>query len=52
MLRPYQKEGYVAINEAWKEFDLVMFCLATGGGKTITFVEIIKDQLRQGKGFY
>jgi superfamily II DNA or RNA helicase len=48
-LRPYQKEGFDSINEAWLTNDLIMFVLATGGGKTVTFIEIIKQLLREGK---
>lgn len=48
-LRPYQDEGFEAINELWEQHDLLMFVLATGGGKTVTFVELIKKLLLEGK---
>jgi superfamily II DNA or RNA helicase len=49
-LRPYQAEGKKQIFERWDEIsDLVMFVLATGGGKTVTFTEVIREGLKQGK---
>lgn len=41
-LRPYQAQGFADIFGAWEENDVVMFVLATGGGKTFTFTEIIR----------
>lgn len=49
MLRDYQKEGYGNILDAWEIDDLVMFVLATGGGKTVTFVELIKRAVLAGR---
>lgn len=49
-LRDYQTEGYNEIIEAWDAgHDLVMFTLATGGGKTVTFVELIKRAVLAGR---
>ena len=49
-LRKYQKEGFDQIYMNWKtNQDILMFVLATGGGKTVTFVEVIKQSLIEGK---
>lgn len=49
-LRDYQIEGKEEICNAWDNgSDILMFLLATGGGKTVTFVELIKDILLKGK---
>lgn len=48
-LRSYQKQGVQNILKAWEIFDLVMFVLCTGGGKTVTFVEIIRSAVLEGK---
>lgn len=48
-LRPYQQQGFEDIISSFDESDSpVMFVLATGGGKTVTFVHIIKHYLEQG----
>ena len=47
-LRDYQVEGKKDIYAAWQETSCVFFVLATGGGKTVTFVEIIRDFIYQG----
>lgn len=47
-MRPYQREGYADIWQAWSQHDVLMFVLATGGGKTFTFTEVIREFLRQG----
>lgn len=47
-LRDYQKEGFNNIIETLDSTDdPVMFVLATGGGKTVTFMEVIKHYLKQ-----
>jgi len=43
ILRPYQQEGKDAILKAFEDNDIVMFVLATGGGKTVTFTEIMRE---------
>jgi superfamily II DNA or RNA helicase len=48
-LRDYQAQGKNDIFNAWIENDILMFVLATGGGKTVTFVEVIKELLFAGK---
>lgn len=50
-LRDYQKEGFNDIVQAWDKFgaEVVMFVLATGGGKTVTFVELIKRAIFAGR---
>lgn len=48
-MRPYQGQGYGAIFSAWDYHDILMFILATGGGKTFTFTEVIRDFVRQSK---
>lgn len=45
VLRDYQEEGRKEIWETWETDDVVMFVLATGGGKTVTFTEIIREIL-------
>lgn len=47
--RDYQFKGIQDIFYGWTETDILFFVLATGGGKTVTFVEIIKQFLKQGK---
>src|SRR5438045_2169189 len=49
ILRDYQAEGFDRILKEWEEWQLLMYMLATGGGKTVLFVEIIKHFLLQGK---
>lgn len=48
-IRPYQNRGMNDIFNAWDFHDIIMFVLATGGGKTFTFTEIIKQFMLQGK---
>lgn len=48
-LRPYQKQGYDDIFKAFETNDVIMFVLATGGGKTFTFTEIIRHFYNAGK---
>lgn len=48
-LRPYQAEGKAQIFGAWVDHDILMLALATGGGKTVLFVEVIKHLLQEGK---
>lgn len=47
--RDYQVKGIQDIFYEWTETDILFFVLATGGGKTVTFVEIIKHFLKQNK---
>ena len=48
-LRPYQSEGFDRIIETMDSTDSpVMFVLATGGGKTVTFMQVIKYYLKKG----
>lgn len=48
-LRPYQKEGFQdIINTLDNSNNPVMFVLATGGGKTVTFMQVIKYYLKKG----
>lgn len=42
-LRPYQKDLLSGIYESWKTHDNVIAYLQTGGGKTLTFMEMIKQ---------
>lgn len=49
VLRPYQQSGKADIFSTWELHDIIMFVLATGGGKTVTFVEIIREFLMRGK---
>ena len=57
-LRPYQTKGFNEIIDTWdnnnenKEFNPIMFVLATGGGKTVTFVHVIKHYLKQNARIY
>lgn len=47
-LREYQQKGFEDIIGIWnKETSPIMFVLATGGGKTVTFVHVIKHYLTQ-----
>jgi len=48
-LRPYQQQGKDAILESFKTDDIVMFVLATGGGKTVTFTEIMREFYNAGR---
>lgn len=48
-LRPYQVQGQMDIWAGWSASDILMFVLATGGGKTVTFVDVAKQYLAQGK---
>lgn len=48
VMRPYQGVGYTDIFEGWKTDDILMFILATGGGKTFTFTEVIRTVLSRG----
>lgn len=48
-MRPYQHLGFDSIFANWELHDILMFVLATGGGKTFTFTEVIREFLRQGK---
>lgn len=48
-LRPYQEQGQKEIHEAWEQFLRIMFQATTGAGKTVLFVNIIKDFLKKGK---
>lgn len=48
-LRPYQEQGQSDILEGFKDSKRLMFQLATGGGKTVIFVNIIKHFLKKGK---
>lgn len=44
-LRPYQIEIHDAINAAWSAGNRnVLACLPTGGGKTVTFSHIVKEE--------
>lgn len=48
ILRDYQKEGYDDILATQEQEDgPIMFVLATGGGKTVTFVELVKYYRQQ-----
>lgn len=47
-LRQYQQEGFDEIIETLDTTDSpVMFVLATGGGKTVTFMQVIKHYLKE-----
>jgi superfamily II DNA or RNA helicase len=47
-LRPYQKEGARLIWDSWMNAeDILMYILATGGGKTEIFIAIIKKILTE-----
>lgn len=48
-LRPYQVSGKAQIYNEWDFSDVLFYVLATGGGKTVQFIDIIKDFLFQGK---
>jgi superfamily II DNA or RNA helicase len=48
-LRPYQKEGFTEIFSSWETDDILMYVSATGSGKTVLFVEVIKRLLFEGK---
>jgi superfamily II DNA or RNA helicase len=48
-LRDYQEEGLKQIWEAWEVDDVCMFVLATGGGKTVTFTELMRECMVNGK---
>lgn len=49
-LRPYQQEARVAVEEQWKSgICRTLLVLPTGTGKTIVFVKIIEDCVRQGE---
>ncbi len=48
-LRPYQGKGKADIFLGWQLYDILMFVLATGGGKTFTFTEIIREFLARGE---
>ena len=44
-LRPYQQEIHDAIGNAWAEGNQnVLACLPTGGGKTVAFSHIVKEE--------
>lgn len=49
VMRPYQQGGFTEIFKTWENHDVIMFVLATGGGKTFTFTEVIREFLRRGK---
>jgi len=40
--RDYQLRGIKDIFRTWEVHDVIMFVLATGGGKTVTFMDVIK----------
>lgn len=48
-LRPYQKKAKFDISSAWCADDIVFLVLATGGGKTVIFTDVIKDHVLDGK---
>lgn len=48
-LRDYQLQGLRDIFGGWSTNDILMFVLATGGGKTVTFVDVIKQFLAMNK---
>lgn len=48
-MRPYQVQGYNSIFHEWDLHDILMFVLATGGGKTFTFTEVIRWFVDNGK---
>ncbi|MBV5347851.1 DEAD/DEAH box helicase [bacterium] len=49
ILRPYQQQGKNDILNAFQTDDIVMFVLATGGGKTVTFTEIMREFYDAGR---
>jgi superfamily II DNA or RNA helicase len=49
LFRPYQSEGLRDIFAGWTSHDILMFILATGGGKTVTFMEVVRQFLYQNK---
>lgn len=42
-LRDYQADGKLKINQAWQSVKNVLYVLPTGGGKTVTFGDILHD---------
>lgn len=48
-LRPYQERGKYDIFKAWEHDDVLFFQLATGGGKTVIFTDVIMQYLIWGK---
>lgn len=49
IFRPYQQAGITDIFREWELHDIILFVLATGGGKTVIFSEVIRRLLAQGK---
>jgi len=49
LLRPYQAEARSQIREAWLTDDLLMYTMATGGGKTVLFVDVIREAIEAGQ---
>lgn len=47
-LRPYQIDGIKQIYSMLNEYDRIIFHLQTGGGKTITFLAMIKELVSWG----
>lgn len=48
-LRPYQVSGKGMINEAWEYHDIIFYVLATGGGKTVQFIDLMRDWILSNK---
>jgi len=41
-LRPYQQDGVTELSQSFSSNQRVIYCLATGGGKTVVFSEIVR----------
>jgi len=47
-LRPYQGESVTQLSLGFKQYQRQVFCLPTGGGKTIVFSEVVKKAAERG----
>jgi superfamily II DNA or RNA helicase len=48
-LRPYQKEAVAAIHRDWQKHSDILGVMATGGGKTQVYLQVLDDVLTPGK---